>query len=87
MLRHVVLLWLVPFLSFSSPLSLSLSPTVANKRLLYKNKKTRSTSYKTNEAPQQQQPKSSFLDPRQPNEELERDKDADKQSQIRGNNN
>jgi hypothetical protein len=87
MLRHVVLLWLVPFLSFSFPLSLSLSPTVANKRLLYKNKKTRSASYKTNEAPQQQQPKSSFLDPRQPNEELERDEDADKQWQIRGNNN
>jgi hypothetical protein len=39
MLRHVVLLSLVPFLSFSFPLSLSLSPTVANKKLLYKNKR------------------------------------------------
>ncbi len=39
MLRHVVLLSLVPFLSFSFPLSLSLSPTVANKKLLYTNKR------------------------------------------------
>jgi hypothetical protein len=79
----VVLLSLVPFLSFSFPLSLSLSVSLSHSC----KQKTRSASYKTNEAPQQQQPKSSFLDPRQPNEELERDEDADKQWQIRGNNN
>jgi len=69
-----------------SPLSVSLSHSCKQKTSLQK-QKTRSASYKTNEAPQQQQPKSSFLDPRQPNEELERDEDADKQWQIRANNN
>jgi hypothetical protein len=69
-----------------SPLSVSLSHSCKQKTSLQK-QKTRSASYKTNEAPQQQQPKSSFLDPRQPNEELERDEDADKQWQIRRNNN
>jgi hypothetical protein len=69
-----------------SPLSVSLSHSCKQKTSLQK-QNTRSASYKTSEAPQQQQPKSSFLDPRQPNEELERDEDADKQSQIHGNNN
>jgi hypothetical protein len=77
------------FLSFPSRfpfLCLSLSHSCKQKTSLQK-QKTRSTSYKTNEAPQQQQPKSSFLDPREPNEELERDEDADKQWQIRSSNN
>ncbi len=74
-----------PFLLVSPP-SVSLSHSCKQKTSLQK-QKTRSASYKTNEAPQQQQPKSSFLDPRQPNEELESDEDADKQWQIRGNNN
>jgi hypothetical protein len=80
MLRHAVLLSLVPFLSFSFPLSLSLSPTVANKR--QEVQATKQMRLHNNSNPSQV-----FWDPRQPNEELERDEDADKQGQIRGNNN